>query len=534
MSTATATIQTANQDQYDEFLAGIRERFSQLRVSLLNEKTPLFTTDAAGLFSAFLDALPDDRRQHYNCHACRRFVDTFGGLVAIDITGGTHAVVWPKEAPPFFARAVLRIREVVSKARVTGVFLSSEATLGTPITGPWYHMAVELPPALVFRATRLKTAHQAASEKKQDYATLSRGLADFSVDAVKLAEALLKAESLYRGEKLLGVAKWLRELHEARNATKHRLHRENLVWRAVATAPPGWAHIRSTMVGTLLEDIAAGMTFDDVKQRFSAKMNPLQYQRPSAPPSAGNIAQAEKVIAELKASGSLARRFARLDDVTAMWTPTPATAPPEDGSVFGHLLPGNKTSAMEADGGTMTWEKFARKVLPDAAGIEYHVPHRGNFIALVTAEDMDAPPILQWDIDDARNPVSWYVYSGGSAASQWGVSSGWRKVTAITMLPPRWHDPEKLSHHGDGVIMLLDGCVDTCNDSLGLFPECLRSEFHGVRRTIEAHSRHVGLSGHDQASACGMDLRKGQTWSARVRVTKLDGSVWTYKLDRWD
>lgn len=54
------------------------------------------------------------------------------------------------------------------------------------------------------------------------------------------------------------------------------------------------------MIGTLLDDIASGMSFDSVSRRFAEKMHPLQYQRPQAAPSAGNIAQAEKIVEKLE------------------------------------------------------------------------------------------------------------------------------------------------------------------------------------------------------------------------------------------
>ena len=84
------------------------------------------------------------------------------------------------------------------------------------------------------------------------------------------------------------VTRRLLALHEAR-ASKRGPAADNLTWLAVATAPAGFCHVRSSMIGTLLEDVAAGMPFDAIKQRFDAKMHPLQYQRPTAMPSVPSI-----------------------------------------------------------------------------------------------------------------------------------------------------------------------------------------------------------------------------------------------------
>ncbi len=68
------------------------------------------------------------------------------------------------------------------------------------------------------------------------------------------------------------------------------------MWRLIASAPDGFCHPRASMIGVLLDAIAVGMSFDAIKSHFNEKVYPLLYQRPQAPPSAGNIAIAEATI----------------------------------------------------------------------------------------------------------------------------------------------------------------------------------------------------------------------------------------------
>ena len=157
-------------------------------------------------------------------------------------------------------------------------------------------------------------------------------------------------------------------------------------------------------------------------------MHPLQYQRPQAPSTSGNIAQAEKVISALQAAGALERRFARFEEIQTLWTPQP-TPQSQPAGVFGHLLPGvHRDTPMDLGAQVMTWDKFARTVLPTAERIDYSVPlGRESYAAFVTAVNGDAPPLLQWDREERRNPVSWYVYHGDSPPTQWGLTGGtWR------------------------------------------------------------------------------------------------------------
>lgn len=63
-------------------------------------------------------------------------------------------------------------------------------------------------------------------------------------------------------------------------------------------------------------------------------------------------------------------------------------------------------------------------------------------------------------------------------------------------------NPDRLTYQGASVIFILDGARDTQDARLALFPETLRSEFHGIRATIEAFSKCGTIADRGQASAC--------------------------------
>jgi hypothetical protein len=181
----------------------------------------------------------------------------------------------------------------------------------------------------------------------------------------------------------------------------------------------------------------------------------------------------------------------------------------------------------------ITWDKFQRTVLPDAVSIEFFVPRTGVFTALVTAVHADAPPILQWDIPEARNPVSWYLYRGGSSAESFNLTAGvFVKVNAVTLQPNMWSG-DKFTHQGEAAIFILDGCRDLNNRSSALFPEILKAAYHGIRSTIEAHSKAKPIQGIEQATACGIRLQKGASTDLRFRVTA-KGLRTVFIIDRWD
>lgn len=407
---------TADDDGYKSALASIQACFTRVAAS-----GPLFQTDSGELFTRFLDALPQGLRQHYTCHACRSFFRKYGGLVTVAAeSGAATPVMWQPGADcGLLSEALRALHQAVARAPITGVFLSRDAVWGTPQTGPWQHFAVRPAAALLAQPTLLKTLGQLAADTREERAMLERGLTEFGIDVVRKAHALLGSGQLLRADRHLGAARWLLELHEKLATTVGRA-RENLLWLAAAQAPAGFCHVRSGMLGTLLEDVAAERPFHQIKARFEEKMDPTQYMRPQAAPSAGQVAQAEKVVSALNAAGALMRRYARLDDVKEfVWRPQPApvanpSAPA--GGVFSHLLSQARTAKLEMPRQTMTFEKFRRTVLPGAVTIELQVPGTsGHFMALVTADKPEAPPILQWDAEEQRNPVSWYYHAGVDA-----------------------------------------------------------------------------------------------------------------------
>jgi hypothetical protein len=517
--------------EHDGFLSRVNTRFL---TNIQSGNTKLFTTDVDDAWGLFLASFRDATvRQHHRCHRCRQFIERFGTLAMISESGQLASAIWHEnDANEVYQPAVRVLAKAVTGAKVTGVYLSSADIWGTPHTGDWRHLSLT-PPAGILHKSATRTAGQAMAEKGEDFKTVMHALGEYTRTHLETAIALLKTDSLYRSEKVLGQAEWLHELHVAREAADGNA-KANTVWRAVASAPAGFCHPRSSMIGTLLEDIAAGMEFSVVAGRFAAKMHPLAYLRPQAAPPAGAIVAAEKVMQQLGAAGSLARRFARLDDLKALWKPAQKKESSTIQGLFDHLMPkGGESSNLSIPAQTMTWDKFQRTVLPTAERIEFRAPGIGRYSALVTAVNADSPPILQWDNEDARNPVSWYFWHEGSSAVSFSlVADTYVEVEAITLKPSMWNGGYE--HHGVGVMFVLKGARETRISGAALFPEFLKSEFHGIRSVMEAYSRSASIEGIREPHAAGVMLTNGErSWDAKLRVW-VGGRSQEYQLDRWD
>ncbi|MCY9737523.1 hypothetical protein M5X17_27860 [Paenibacillus alvei] len=396
-------------DQYPQFSEAINDRFSSFT------DKPLFTTNVEDLFSTFLDNLPREARQHYTCNCCKHFVNRFGGLVHITEKGEIVSVMWDEQTTPkFFANAVKAMKNILHNSRVTGVFISSEVSLGQSHSNGWDHMHVTLPANKVYR-DRLKTAEQEMAVKREDYRTLISGLVEYPLDSIEKALTMLQSESLYRGDRFVGMAQWVKNLHDKREEAKNSRVRDNLTWLAVAVAPTGFTHFgtSSSMIGTLLDDIVSGYDTDSIVRRFADKMG--TYQRSQTPPSEGNKQQAEKIVAQLGIENSLKRRYATIEEIPHfIWQSKKVVknTAAKMGGVFGHIATKEKSSTpdelLNLTYKVMTWDKFSRTVLPTATNLEVLIDNPNRLMALVTASDKEAPNILQWE----DNTFSWYYHGG--------------------------------------------------------------------------------------------------------------------------
>ena len=202
--------------------------------------------------------------------------------------------------------------------------------------------------------------------------------------------------------------------------------------------------------------------------------------------------------------------------------------------MFAHLKDTQTKPGIELPTQNMTWVKFLANVLPQAASIKAVAPSHGHYIAITTAADPDAKPILRWDTEERRNPFAHYVYSGGSSASRWSLKAGELvTVTAITASPSNWFGGQD-SIDEKRAIFLLEGAVDKRISGSALFPETLKSDLHGIRSVIEAHSNKTPLGGIEEASACGFVLTPNSPDSPFLDVTDFDGNKRRYRIDRWD
>ena len=537
MNEQATTVENHSND-YNQLKAAMVERFTRV----VQSGTPLFTVAQRGRpFDIILDYIPQDIRQHYTCNECRHFFDKYAMLVTINHNGVADPALWGDLVPAtnVFYRAVQRLLREVTDASLSGVlgmFTSKESVLGTPESGGWSHFSVALPQGWKWLAGR----HKSAADAKQDFENVSRFLGATEVGHLREAVRLAQSGQLPGAEKVIWPAEWALALKEQIGTTFNPFHQQNFVWRAVASAPTGFCH----PAGVLVEMVQSGAGFPEIAWKMATMPHGLRYQRPQALLSEGNKKRAEKLIAELSLESALKRRFARFDEIEAYWRPT-ALAPVAAEGVFTGVPTKQSAVAERASVGiqlpvqTMTWVKFRATVLDSATEVQFFTGDDPiGYGALLTATDATAQPILRWDSHGKRNPVSGYVYSGGSFPSLWELpDNSWVSVLAVTDHPAHWFG-NATSSIPVRTFFVLEGARETRSPCLALFPEILKSELREARSTIAAYSRRNLATGteYEGQLACGYFYSSGshsETY-CMLRARTCHGTWTEYKIVRWD
>jgi hypothetical protein len=298
---------TTDSDRFDIFLEQVQDRGEQYR------NCKVYTTDAdpQKLWEAYLDAAPEGHRQCRNCRACRSFIQKYGGLVVINEAMAIIPFLWPVgTSAHLYDDACVAMRAIVNKANITGVFLSSEKFFGTTPAGEWTHLWVKNPNVW---SNPIKTAEQAMAEKLEEYKMADEAIRAYGLYTVRRAIKCLELSA--DNKKHVEQLKWFEGMHT---------RGPNDRWIAIANAPAGYAHIKSGMVGSLLDDLEKGVSPDRAMDRWNDKMHPLQYMRPQAPAKQGTVEQANKMVEKLGIEGALKRKLGETTERASMtdftWT----------------------------------------------------------------------------------------------------------------------------------------------------------------------------------------------------------------------
>lgn len=394
------------------------------------------------LFGLYLDSIPAEhnqifrQRRRYDGNYDKHFIRNLGGVLFIcnDLTVDTIWNVQLSEGN-FFSDVADKLHKHVSSSRLDSYLLKSERVAGHlsnvdnyDDTIIWEHFYYKLPE---------KYVKHNVSELQGTYANwvamLSRGMNGLSLDAAKEVQSLIASNNLYRGKEFQGAVDKFIELKKdyAQAADKG-------LWVWLNAKKLGeQTRFRSTVIGTLVEDLTNGVDLERAVASFESKVAPTNYKRTTALVTPMMIAKAKADVAELGYSESIYRELAELKDLPTdkmIYVESRAktvdvfdTMSEEAGAVVKFVDNAVEISASEL----LAKLKGAKKVevLSQPQSV-------ANEFVLTRASDSTAPNMFKWD-----NTLAWAYISGTTDAIKERVKEAGGDVTGDVRVSLAWHSP---------------------------------------------------------------------------------------------
>ncbi|SDS81252.1 YfaP family protein [Actinoplanes derwentensis] len=396
---------------YQQFVTDVTTRLSAMSKGELYVAGDSLDRDS--LWLTFLDSFPAGtnlkfrERSEYDCSTCRGFVKGFGNVV--EIRDGQVRTVWSgvSASDPVFSVVAAAMDEFVGSLPLSGIFRSPEAQYGTKTTRTLRDGQVEVWHHLHGRVEKRHHSTDVGPARGTFDAAVQvfqRGLAELVPHALDTVADLIDGNALYRGTEH---RRAVTEFRSLQNQWTQAADRRAFVF---ANAMHPAARFRNTVIGTLVQDLSAGVDLEQAVRSFETKVAPQNYQRPTALITPAMVKAAMKTIDELGIEESLQRRFARLSDVSVnnvLWVDNDTRSRMKDG-IEGLLMQAATTGSSgarlrDAKPEEVPIVTFMKDILPDAASIDLWVAnsHEPHFVSLTTGRHPAAPRLFTWDNDFA-------------------------------------------------------------------------------------------------------------------------------------
>jgi hypothetical protein len=548
----------------------LHETMQKNAESLLNDHpdSPIFRVDydhtSGSLSDVYEQSYPANLRQEFRCGTCRKFMRRFGDLALVDEhTGALLPLFWNlgNHVEPFVG-PVAAVAKLFASRKASKEFkvIPSKRHAGIKECGGWAHMSFNFPETQV-RPDDL--AGLSGASTTELVAMLTQVLKDYDLDVVRRASQLLLEDKLLYADSHKASIRWLLDLKEHQNQkleAADEVAKHNLLYHLAASSFLGCLkQLRSGAAGTLLSDVKENKSFQDIQGSWNQIAGPVNYMRPTAAPTAGNIAVAEQLFSSLGLTKeALRREYLTPGDIPeGVYMFRDHQYPPLTTSkegIFGHLIPKNALRKQPRQHGgdwivddpptSMSFSTFAKKVLPTATKVEYKLPAETHLYFLITGRQ-GTKPLMQWH--DDINRVSWYTHMKEVSVYHYGLSPMWTPVPYIIPFPHLWdaipasttfplsEDTAAFKYYhgknGFRYLIGLDGVYERGDNELCLFPTLMKSEFHGVRSTIEAYSK-AGRIERSEGTAMvgGVEINKSKDIKHLFKVTDQRGQQGTYEI----
>lgn len=415
------------------------------------------------LWDLYLASFPEGtnpiyrERTVHDCTCCKQFIRNIGGVVTITPDYNIVSVWDVLGLEGEFEQVARALAEFVKQHPIIDVYFNDSAKVGLArnhesLDGKvrtYEHFHTTLSNKFVLPESMIASKK---GEIRQAIEVFRRSVEELSLESAEIVLDLIDQNSLYRGEEHITAVenfyKFKRDVHP--RTEKFRSDKWSAFYwyegtRSHTADIAGPAHalgIRNTVIGTLLTDITEGVELERAVASFEAKVAPANYKRPTAVVSKRMIEDAKKTVEELGLTASLARRYARYDDLTINNVLFADLAAQKAMDPFSQLAATVKTPTKSLDKvEEISAEDFLKNVLPKAHSMEVLVEnsHVPNLMSLIAPDEPNAPGLFKWP-----NGFCW-SYNGEMADSiKERVKAAGGNVSGYLRVSLAWHNNDDL------------------------------------------------------------------------------------------
>lgn len=415
--------------------------------------------DYLGAFPTGSDPLYKKSTEH-DCRCCKHFIRRVGSMVTAGAGGELHTI-WDRAAetaPEPYGAVAARLRAFVLTAPIRDLFRVSDkdSSFGAERSRvqdketlqviTWNHLHTgEIPKSL-----RVATPDQVRGDYRTTVQVFERGLIELLPDAIDTVLSLIETNNLYRGAEhktaVVGFRKMQREYmalsHEARNI---------FVWTH-ADSPA--ARFRNTVIGTLVQDLSAGVDLEAAVRAFETKVAPQNYKRTTSLITPAMVKLAMQTIDKLGLESALERRFAVIGDVSVndvKWVDSSVKPLMKGGlgeELMKHAVAQSRTARAEDDekrAEDIELDDFVARVLPETTSLEllFKGEHVGNLMSLTAPRHPEPKQLFRWSNDFA------WSYGGNVADSikERVKKAGGKVDGAVLRVSLSWFNYDDLDLH---------------------------------------------------------------------------------------
>lgn len=436
---------------FHEFAKAVHARFVDM------SKDELFVTANGGdkLFQVYLDAFPEGTnpiyktRTEHDCSCCKNFIRNLGSVVTVK--DGKVSTIWDYKKLKYpFKEVAKALHDYVMSQPVETIFRAGERSYGAESSKQL------LDDGTVHRWSHfygsVATRHYGGKDADAQRGTFNtaahvfkRGLEELSSSALVTVFDLIDSKSLYRGEEHLPALRAFKMKHDDYAKLDSVIDKQMFVFQHAFSEA---SRFRNTVIGTLVQDLSAGVDIEGAVRSFEQKVAPTNYKRTTALITPAMVKTAMKTISDLGLESALNRRLARLSDVSVnnvLWVDNAVKSSMKDG-VESILMSAAKTEKkVDPKSATdISIDDFMKDVLPKAVDISMKVQNTltSNFMTLTAPVEDDVAKLFKWD-----NNFGWSYDGNITDTIRERVKAAGGNVNAKFRISLSWYNHDDLDIH---------------------------------------------------------------------------------------